>query len=119
MISVRLDPAVFTAGGVFENVLRSRAVLNIGSGRDEQYAGKISPAYSNLHPSWRGCQWILLIDAVGSQISDVTFEAYMKDTEMRRAYGDQVLDFAARNLIIVEQNGVPLTIAQMRVFVAP
>ena len=120
MISIRLHPDLFdkTKNGPFYGTPRNRAVLNIGSGRNEAYAGKLPGIWDSGHLSWRGGQWILLVDVNGTQVSDITFEGYMQEDSLKDAYGRQIIDFAERGAIIVEQDGTPLTVAQMRAFTA-
>lgn len=119
MISIRLNPAVFSPGGFFYGVDTSRAVLTIGTGKAENYAGVIKPAFPLGSLSYRGGQFGLFIDSTGTQLSDYSFEVMIKNTVSSLAYGLQIVDFVDRNLIIVEQNGVALTSSQIRAFVAP
>lgn len=108
---------VFAAGGLFAGVPASRAVLTLGSGRDDRYLGKI-----NMNPasslSYRGGQTSLMVDSRGTEFSDYTFESIMQESLYRATYGVQILDFVERGLIEVYQDQLLLTPAQIATFTA-
>lgn len=112
-VLIRLNPAVFAPGGMFENVPRNAAKLHLGVGRNDLYAGKLSA----------GSQNVLLIDAMGADIQPDAFESYMNLDSMKSAYGLQILDFMYRGLIqcinTVSDPAVPMTVVQVRTYVAP
>lgn len=112
-ILIRLDPAVFLPGGMFDGVPQSRAVLHLGVGRNDLYAGKMS----------EGSQNVLLVSARGVEIQEDAFEAYMSLDSMKSAYGMQILDFMSRGLIQVANTVadplVPMTVVAIKAYVAP
>lgn len=111
-ILIRLNPTVFDPGGIFENTARSRAVLHAGVGRNDVYAGKLSP----------GSQNVLLITAQGVEVQTDAFQAYMSG-DMKAEYGIQLLDYIQRGYIqcasTIADPFVPMTIAAIRAYIAP
>lgn len=116
-ITIKLADSVFLTGGIFYGVDTNRAVLFVGTNRDGFYAGKLGTGTaSNL--SYRGGQNVLLISWVGTSISDITLETYMKNTDHRTAYGAPIIDYVERGIIEVYQNTTLLTPAALNVFTA-
>jgi hypothetical protein len=119
MVSIRLNPTVFNSGGVFYGTPENRAVLTINTGRWESFAGKMPGGYPVTHESYRGGQYILMIDRTGTQIDDHAFEAMARTNESSISYyGIQIVNFMQRGLIIVERDGAALTVAQVKAFTA-
>lgn len=119
MITIRLNPVIFQPGGKFFGSDPGRTVLQIGTGKEEIYMAKPAQAFGMEHPSYRGGQTVLLIDRTGTQISEDTLEYYMQYQNYIPSVGAQLLDFRTQSLVIVEDDGVALTVVQLRDFVAP
>jgi len=118
-VSIRLNQTVFDPGGIFFGVQRNRSVLCVGSGKPEAYIGKIAQTYDAGHLSWRGSQFTLNIDWVGTNINDINFELLVKDNPRVQAdFLGQIIDFMFRGYIIVERDGTALTPTQVKNFVA-
>ena len=116
-IAIRLDPSIFSATGLFHGIPRSRAVLHMGVGRDDTHIGKINQSTAaNL--SYRGGQTNFQIDARGTEMSDQMFQFMSENEGYQIAYVAHIIDFMERGLIIVEQDGTPLTVAGVRTFTA-
>lgn len=116
-VAIRLDPAVFSAGGVFHGIPRSRAVLHMGVGRDDTHIGKINQGTAaNL--SYRGGQTNFQIDARGTEMSDQMFQFMSENEGYQIAYVAHIIDFMERGLIIVEQDTVALSVTDVRTFTA-
>jgi len=116
-ISIKLDPTIFSSGGLFEGTQPNRAVLAIGGVRDDVYLGKINTGTAaNL--SYRGGQTSLMIDTRGTDISDLMLEYMMSNNLNLSVYGIQLIDMMERFLIEVFQDGVALTPAQVKIFTA-
>lgn len=116
-INIKLSPTVFDPGGVFYGVPRNRAVLHMGVGRDDTHIGKRNQGdASNL--SYRGGQTNFQIDTKGTELSDQMFQFMVENQGYQIAYVTHIIDFMERQLITVEQDGVPLTVTQVRNFTA-
>lgn len=119
MIRIRLNPTLFNPGGLFYAVPKSRAVLTVMTGKPEGYLGQRPVPYGLGSPSYRGGQNALLVDASGTEMSDYMLEHHMVPSgNSRNSFGQIILDFVERALIIVEKNGTPLTAAQLNSFTA-
>jgi hypothetical protein len=118
MVTIRLNPAAFELGGKFYGKDEKYCVLSIDTGHFENWTGKLEPVYDAAHPSWRGNQSIFLIDRTGAQVTDIMFEALIKNEDLRCTFGSQILEFVARSLIIVERDNVAQTPTQIKNFTA-
>lgn len=119
MINIRLNPTVFAPGGKFFGFVMGRTVLSIGTGKEEAYMAKPDQVFGMDSLSYRGGQSGLLIDTTGTQISNDTLQYFMNNMEYVPAIGSQILDYQTRGLIIVDQDGVALTTAQLKGYTAP
>lgn len=119
MISIRLDPAIFEPGGQFSGMNSARTVLAIGTGKPELYTGETQPIYGQDSLSYRGGQIGMFIDLCGTQLEDYAFETMIQNHTARIAYGTQIIDFVQKGLVIVEQDGSPLSAMQIKNFIAP
>ena len=116
-INIQLDPSVFLSGGLFEGIPRNRAVLHIGVGRDDVYIGKLNGGTAaNL--SYRGGQTNFMIGTSGTDISDITLEYIVSTGTYKVAYAVQLIDMMERSLVIVSQDGTPLTATEVQDFTA-
>lgn len=115
MISIRLDPSVFLPGGKFEGVPENRAVLLVGDAKWNPFAGRTQPIYDVDSPLYQPTQYVLSVNAFATQLEDTNFEYIMN---YQSSYSGMIIEFLSRGLIIVEQNGTPLTVAQVREFAA-
>lgn len=111
------DPALYK-NGIFAGIPRNRSVLKIGTGRSDFYIGKLGPTYDASHLSYRGGQTNMMIDSVGTEVSDRIFDIIMNNTDLRTSYGQEILDFVEKGIIEVYQTGTLLTAAQIDVFTA-
>lgn len=115
MIKIRLNPVVFNAGGVFYGVSQSRAVLSVDTNKPAGYAG-----FLNTREQPSQSQSLLLIDADGTELSNFMLEHHMVSSgNSRNTFGQIILDFVERGLILVEQDGTPLTAVQLNSYTAP
>lgn len=117
-ISVKLDPTVFDPGGVFEGTPHSRAVVHIGSGRNDLFMGKLPGPHPPGSLSWRGGQTYLQIGYAGSQFDDQQFEYIMQESHYRASVGAQLLYLLQRGIILVEKDGVTQTVTDVFTFTA-
>ena len=121
MINIKLKDTVFQApNGLFykEGIPAKKAVLHIGTGRNDLPLGKVDMGdASNL--SYRGGQTVLLIDSRGTDIDDLVLETIIHNQDYRAAYGVQLLSYVERDYIEICQDGTPLTLAQLKVYMAP
>lgn len=116
-IAIKLNPTIFDPGGLFEGTPRNRAVLHLGVGRDDVHIGKINQGNaSNL--SYRGGQTNFQIDCRGTEMSDESFEFIAQNSSYQVSYLGHIIDFMERDLIQVFQDGVQLTISQVKTFTA-
>jgi len=119
MISIKLAASVFTGpNGMFYGTPPNRAVFMLGSGRQDLFLAKVRTAYPNGHLSYRGGQTQLMIDLWGTEITDYTFEVYMKNQEGRMCYGEQILYLVVKGILEVYKDGVLLTEAAIDAFTA-
>jgi len=118
MIKIRLDPTAFTPGHAFASYNQDRVVLSVSTGKPLAYAGKSTPVYGKHSQSWRSNQNALLVDFTGVEIEDHIFEMFRYNNNLQSAFGQIILDFLNKGLIIVEQNGTALTSAQVAAFTA-
>lgn len=116
MIKIRLKETMFEPGGLFHGTLPSRAVLHIGTGKQEIYLAKLEQVFGSSHPSFRGNQNAFLIDTTGTEISDDTLGFIMQNIEYQTAIGSQLLDYVNRDFIVVEQDGSALSAAALKAF---
>lgn len=117
MIKIRIHPDQFLPGGLCFGTRNIVISVNTGKAEDN-WVGKRSPVYDDDHAFWRGSENALLIDATGTEISDIMFESIMKSDILKVAYGTKIVDFADRKLILVEKDGSELTPAQIVAFTA-
>jgi hypothetical protein len=116
-ISIKLNPTIFDPGGLFEGIIRNRAVLHLGVGRDDTHIGKINQGTAaNL--SYRGGQTNFQIDCRGTELTDQSFEFIAQNQGYQIAYLAHLIDFMERGLVQVFQDGVLLTVTQVRAFTA-
>jgi len=118
MINVRLKSTIFNTGNPFHGENRNRAVLIIGTGRNDLVIGKRNsmPA-SSLN--YYGFQTGLHINTRGQEFEDIMLETIIKNNMYRASYGAQLIDLVERDFIEVCQDGVPLTAVALRTYTAP
>jgi hypothetical protein len=121
MINIKLTDALFTSpDGLFykEGIARDRAVLHLGSGRNDLPLGKrYTGTAASL--SYRGGQNVLMIDARGTEMEDIMLETIVSNELYRAAYGVQLIDYVERGYIEVRQNGVLISATALRTYTAP
>ena len=116
MISIRLDPSVFAPGGPFHNVPPNRAVLMCGDSSWRTYSGRSRAVYPRSESSlYQPTQYAMNINAYPLQFENTNFQYMMLAFS---SYSGQLVDFLARGLVIIEQDGVPLTVPQIRDYAA-
>ena len=116
-ISIKLDPTIFDPGGLFEGIPRNRAVLHMGTARNDLYIGKINQGTAaNL--SYRGGQTNVQIDYRGTDLTDEAFEFFAQKQLYQSSYLSHLVDLMDRGLVQVFQDGIELTIAQVKIFTA-
>ena len=118
MINVQLTPAMFTPGGLFYGVDRSRAILAIGAARNDLVIGKRNSGDIGAF-SYRGFQNGIFIDARGTEFEDIMLETIIKNDDYRATYGAQLIDFVERGYIQVFQDGAIITATALRTYTAP
>lgn len=116
-ISIKLDPTIFDPGNLFYGTPINRAVLNMGVGRDDTHIGKINQG-SAANLSYRGGQTNFLIDCRGTEVSDQMFQYMVENQGYQVSYITHLIDFMERGLVQVFQDGVQLSVAQVRTFIA-
>ena len=116
-INIKLDPTVFDPGGCFEGIPPNRAVLSMGVGRDDVHIGKLNTGTAN-NLSYRGGQTNFMIDCRGTEISDIMLEYIVSNDTYQVAYAAHLIDLMERSLVIVYQDGTPLTPVQVKAFTA-
>ena len=119
MIKIRLNPAMFTTGKLFEGYDPSRAVLMVGTGKQEAPTGVITPPFGPEHPSYVNPNNVLPITTTGVEINDLMLEYFHTNGDLQTAFGQELTDLLQKNMVIVEADGVALTVAQVKGFVAP
>jgi hypothetical protein len=121
MIQIKLSPSLFASpDGLFfkQGVPPNRAVLHVGSGRNDLPLGKLATGTAaNL--SYRGGQNVLLISTGGTQIEDIMLETIINNENYRAAYGVQLIDFVERGLVEVYEDNVLVTATALRTYMAP
>lgn len=115
MISIRLDPSVFLPGGPFEGIPENRAVLLLGDTKWNPFAGKTQPIFEVDHPLYQPTQYLMNISSFATQLEDTNFQYVMN---VQSSYSGMIVHYLSKGYIIVEQNGTPLTVAQVRTFAA-
>ena len=116
-ISIKLNPTIFDPGGLFEGTPRNRAVLHLGVGRDDTHIGKVNQGDAS-HLSYRGGQTNFQIDCRGTEISDQMFQYFAENQGYQVSYMAHIIDYMERGLIQVYQDGILLTVTQVRAFIA-
>lgn len=118
MINVKLTDAIFGTGKPLHGYDRNRAVLIVGSGRNDLTIQK-----RNNMPmgslNYYGFQTGLHINTRGQEFEDIMLETMMKNELYRASYGAQLIDLVERGYIEICQDGVPLTAVQLRTYTAP
>lgn len=118
MINAKLKDTIFSNGKPFHGYDRNRAVLIIGSGRNDLTIQKRNNMpMSSL--SYYGFQTGLHLNTRGQEFEDIMLETMMKNELYRASYGAQLIDLVERDYIEVCQDGVPLTAVQLRTYTAP
>lgn len=106
-ISIKLNETLFDPGGLFYGIPKNRAVLAIGVGRNDIFAGKINTGTA-ASLSYRGGQTNFQIDTRGTELTDNMFEYIMQNETYVVTFGAHILDMLERELISVFQDGVLL-----------
>lgn len=91
----------------------------LGTGKQEAPTGVVKPPYGPENLAYVNPNNVLPVTATGVEINDLMLEYYHTNSDLQTAFGQQLIDLMLKGLIIVEHNGVPLTVAQVKVFIAP
>jgi len=118
MINIQLTPAMFLPGGLFYGTDKSRAVMVLGSARNDLVVGKRNTGDLGA-PNYRGFQLGIYVDARGTELEDIMLETIIKNEDYRATYGAQLIDFVERGYIQVFQDGVLITAVSLRTYAAP
>lgn len=119
MITIRLNESIFESGGLFEGTPRSKAVLHIGTGKQEQYA-YTQDAYPTGNLRHKDYANSLIIDSNGLIMTDIMFETIMDmGGRTYTSFGIQILEYQQKGLIEVLQESTLLTTAQIKGYTAP
>ena len=116
-ISIKLNETIFDPGGLFYGTPKNRAVLALGVGRNDFFAGKINTGTA-ASLSYRGSQTNFQIGTRGTELTDNMFEYIMQNEDYVVTFGAHILDMLERELIEVFQDGAPLAIAAVKAFTA-
>ena len=121
MITIKLNEAkLFGTGGLFEGTDRKKAVLHVGTGKQEQYI-PTQDAYDINQLRNKDYGNSMLIDVNGVSFSDITLEKVMSVSVLFSSFGLQILEYNDQELIQVfqDQNPTPLTTTQLKDYTAP
>jgi len=119
MIKIRLDPTIFSPGKLFYGFDPSRAVLMVGTGKQEAPTGVITPPYGPEHQCYVNPNNILPVTATGIEINNLMLEYFHTNGDLQTAFGQEITDLLIKGMIIVEEDGTALTVAQVKAYVAP
>jgi hypothetical protein len=118
MITIKLSSTVFDPGGLFEGVPRSKAMLHIGTGKQEQYA-YAKDAYPTGNLRHKDYANSLIIDVNGLTMTDTMFETVMDEGGYTfSSFGVQVLEYQQQGLIQVYQGSTLLGTADIKNYTA-
>lgn len=123
-IKIKLNSNLFEANGQFKantpfaGIAPNKAIMHVGTGKvSEGWFRKLSTGVSTdfLRNNTNSMQ----IGRSGIEVSNQTFEFIMNQNDMFMAFGTQIAALVEEGILEVEQDGTPLTLANIVGYTAP